>query len=74
VDERIANHEFGAHLQVLLIDGGFRRDGTFVPLPPHDPAVLEEDAAAGMLAWPHSGFGAYVGPGIQERGPVAGGA
>ena len=28
---------------------------------------LEEDAAAGMLAWPHSGFGAYLGPRIAER-------
>ena len=64
------------HLHVLLTDGAFRRDGTFVPLPPPDPAVLEEvwrravlaefvrqgwleeDAAAGMRAWPHSGFGA----------------
>ena len=73
------------HLHVLLTDGGFRRDGTFVPLPPHDPTVLEElwrrgvlaefvrqgwleeDDAAGMLAWPHSGFGAYVGPSIEER-------
>ncbi len=73
------------HLHVLLSDGAFRRDGTFVPLPPPNPAVLEElwrrqvlawfvrqgwldeDAAAGMLAWPHSGFGAYVGPSIEER-------
>jgi hypothetical protein len=28
---------------------------------------LEADAAAGMLAWPHSGFGAYLGPRIEER-------
>jgi len=28
---------------------------------------LEEDAAVGMLAWPHSGFGAYLGPRIEER-------
>ena len=73
------------HLHVLLTDGAFRRDGTFVPLPPPDPAVLEElwrravlawfvrqgglepDAAAGMLAWPHSGFGAYIGPRIEDR-------
>ena len=27
---------------------------------------LEADEAAGMLAWPHSGFGAYVGPRIEE--------
>jgi len=23
---------------------------------------LDEDAAAGMVSWPHSGFGAYLGP------------
>ena len=28
---------------------------------------LEEDEAAGMLAWPHSGFGAYIGPRIEDR-------
>jgi len=73
------------HLHVLMTDGGFRRDGTFVPLPTPDAAVLEEawrravlaefvrqgwleeDQAAGMLAWPHSGFGAYLGPRIEER-------
>jgi hypothetical protein len=73
------------HLHVLMSDGGFRRDGGFVPLPEPDAAVLEalwrrvvlaefvrrdwleEDAAAGMLAWPHSGFGAYLGPRIEER-------
>jgi hypothetical protein len=27
---------------------------------------LEEDAAAGMLVWPHSGFGAYLGPRIED--------
>ena len=26
---------------------------------------LEEDAATSMLAWPHSGFGAHVGPAID---------
>jgi hypothetical protein len=73
------------HLHVLLTDGAFRRDGTFVPLPAPEPAVLEElwrravlgefvrhgwleeAAAAGMLAWPHSGFGAYRGPRIEDR-------
>src|SRR5207247_1933040 len=72
-------------LHVLMTDGAFRRDGTFVPLPVPEPAVLEElwrrsvlgefvrhgwleeDAAAGMMSWPHSGFGAYVGPRIEER-------
>jgi hypothetical protein len=28
---------------------------------------LEEEAATAMLAWPHSGFGAYVGPAIVDR-------
>ena len=72
------------HLHLLVTDGAFRRDGAFVPLPPHDPAVLEQlwrravlaefvrqgwldqDEAAAMLAWPHSGFGAYLGPAIAE--------
>ena len=70
------------HLHVLLTDGAFRDDGSFIAAPPHDTAVLEaawqravlagfvdagwleEDAAAAMLAWPHSGFGAHIGPTI----------
>jgi len=28
---------------------------------------FEEDEAAAMLGWPHSGFGAYLGPVIEER-------
>ena len=28
---------------------------------------LEEEAATGMMSWPHSGFGAYLGPRIEER-------
>jgi len=58
-----------------MTDGAFRRDGTFVPLPESDAAVLEEawrrsvlaefvrqggleeDAAAEIMSWPHSGFG-----------------
>ena len=28
---------------------------------------LEQDAAASMLAWPHSGFSAYVGPAIASE-------
>jgi hypothetical protein len=73
------------HLHVLLTDGAFHLDGTLVPLPVPEPAVLEEawrrsvlagfvrhgwleeDAAAGMLAWRHSGFGAYIGTRIEER-------
>jgi hypothetical protein len=62
------------HLHLLVTDGGFRPDGTFVSWPAHDTvrlteafrrAVLrhfvrlepfDEDQAAGMLTWPHSGF------------------
>ena len=70
------------HLHLLLTDGALRRDGTFLPAPAHDPAVLEEawrravlaafvaqgwleeEAASAMLCWPHSGFGAHLGPRI----------
>ncbi|MBI5709230.1 MAG: transposase zinc-binding domain-containing protein [Candidatus Eisenbacteria bacterium] len=38
------------HLHVLMTDGAFRRDGTFVPLPPHDPAVLVESWRRAVLA------------------------
>jgi hypothetical protein len=31
---------------------------------------LEEHQAAAMLSWPHSGFGAYLGPSIEERAGV----
>lgn len=62
------------HLHLLVTDGGFRPDGTFVRWPVHDTARLteafhravlrlfvrlelfDEDQAAGMLTWPHSGF------------------
>ena len=71
------------HLHVLLTDGAFRDDGTFIASPPHDAVVLEaawqravlaafvdhgwldQDDAAAMLAWPHSGFGAHIGPPIH---------
>jgi hypothetical protein len=39
------------HLQVLLNDGGLRRDGSFVGLPVPDPAVLEEAWRRAVLAW-----------------------
>jgi hypothetical protein len=70
------------HLHVVVSDGAFRRDGTFVASPAHDAGVLgeawrravlslfvregwfDEAAAASMLAWPHSGFGAHVGAAI----------
>jgi hypothetical protein len=73
------------HLHVLMTDGAFRGDGTFVRLPEPAPAVLEEawrrsvlaefvrrgwleeNEAAAMLGWPHSGFGAHVGPRIEDR-------
>ena len=32
---------------------------------------LEQDAAASMLAWPHSGFSAYVGPAIAAEDRAA---
>ena len=32
---------------------------------------LEEAAAAAMLAWPHSGFSAYVGPAIAAEDRAA---
>ena len=62
------------HRHLLVTDGGFRLDGTFVTWPAHDTARLtealrravrrrfvrlalfDEDQAAGMLPWPHSGF------------------
>jgi hypothetical protein len=67
-----------------VTDGAFR-DGSFVPLPPPDPAVLEEawrravlawfvrqgwleeEDATAMRSWPHSGFGAYLGPQIEAE-------
>jgi len=62
------------HLHLLVTDGGFRPDGTFVSWPAHDTARLteafrravlrlfvrlelfDEEQAARMLTWPHSGF------------------
>jgi hypothetical protein len=70
----IANWHPHLHLHLLVTDGGFRRDGTFVSWPAHDTARLteafrravlrlfvrlalfDEDQAAGMMTWPHSGF------------------
>ena len=74
------------HLHLVLTDGAFRRDGSFVTQWSHDAVVLaeawrravlamfvregwlEEEAAASMLGWPHSGFSAYVGPAIAASG------
>lgn len=39
------------HLHLLVSDGGFRRDGTFVPAPAHDAAVREEAWRRAGLAW-----------------------
>ncbi len=75
------------HLHLVVADGAFRRDGSFVAITVHDAAVLTEtwrravlalfvrqgwleaDAAAAMLAWPHSGFSANVGPQDRAGGP-----
>ena len=72
------------HLHLLVTDGGFRPDGTFVSWPAHDPARLteafrravlrlfvrldlfDEDQAAGMLTWPHSGFHVHTAVWIPE--------
>ena len=77
------------HLHLVVTDGGFRRDGSFVTQSAHDAAVLaevwrravlalfvregwlEQDAAASMLTWPHSGFSAYVGPAIAAADRAA---
>ncbi len=72
------------HLHLLVTDGGFRRDGTFVTWPVHNTvrlteafrrAVLrlfvrldlfDEDQAAGMLTWPHSGFHVHTAVWVSE--------
>ena len=72
------------HLHLLVTDGGFRSDGTFVSWPAHDVARLteafrravlrlfvrlelfDEDQAAGMLTWPHSGFHVHTAVWIPE--------
>ena len=77
------------HLHLVVSDGAFRRDGSFVAQAAHDAAVLaeawrravlalfvrqdwlEEDAAAAMLSWPHSGFSAFVGPAIAAEDRAA---
>ncbi len=72
------------HLHLLVTDGGFRPDGTFVTWPAHDAAQLteafrravlrlfvrlelfDEDQAAGMLTWPHSGFHVHTAVWVAE--------
>jgi hypothetical protein len=62
------------HVHLIVTDGGFLPDGTFVPWPSHDTVALteafrravlrrfvrreifDEEQAASMLQWPHSGF------------------
>jgi hypothetical protein len=72
------------HRHLLVTDGGFRPDGTFVSWPAHDTARLteafrravlrlfvrlelfDEDQAAGMLTWPHSGFHVHTAVWVAE--------
>ncbi|MBK9409741.1 MAG: transposase [Gemmatimonadetes bacterium] len=72
------------HLHLLVTDGGFRPDGTFVSWPAHDAARLteafrravlrlfvrlalfDEEQAAGMLTWPHSGFHVHTAVWVPE--------
>jgi hypothetical protein len=72
------------HLHLLVTDGGFRPDGTFVSWPVHNTARLteafrravlrlfvrlalfDEDQAAGMLTWPHSGFHVHPAVWVSE--------
>jgi len=72
------------HLHLLVTDGGFRADGTFVSWPVHDTARLteafrravlrlfvrlalfDEEQAAGMLTWPHSGFHVHTAVWVSE--------
>jgi len=72
------------HLHLLVTDGGFRPDGTFVSWPVHDTARLteafrravlrlfvrlglfDEEQAAGMLTWPHSGFHVHTAVWVPE--------
>jgi len=78
------------HLHLLVTDGGFRLDGTFVSWPAHDTARLteafrravlrlfvrlelfDEEQAAGMLTWPHSGFHVHTAVWVPSEGPTAG--
>jgi len=73
------------HLHLLVTDGGFRPDGTFVSWAAHDTARLtealrravlrlfvrvelfDEDQAAGMLTWPHSGFHVHTAVWVPEH-------
>jgi hypothetical protein len=72
------------HLPLLVTDGGFWPDRTFVPWSAHDTARLteafrravlrlfvrrrlfDEDQAAGMLTWPHSGFHVHAAVWVSD--------
>jgi hypothetical protein len=72
------------HRHLLVTDGGFRPDGTFVSWPAHDTARLtdafrravlrlfvrlelsDEDQAADMLTWPHSGVHVHTAGWVPE--------
>lgn len=72
------------HLHLLVTDGGFRPDGTFVTWPAPNTARLteafrravlrlfvrlelfDEDQAAGMRTWPHSGFHVHTAVWVPE--------
>jgi hypothetical protein len=72
------------HRHLLVTDGGFRQDGTFVSWPAHDTVRLteafrravrrllvrlelfDEERAAGMLTWPHSGFHVHSAVWVPE--------
>ena len=72
------------HVHLLVTDGGFRPDGTFVSWSAQDtarlteafrravlrlfvrPDLFDEEQAAGMLAWPHSGFHVHTAVWVPE--------
>jgi hypothetical protein len=72
------------HRHLLVTDGGFRQDGTFVSWPAHDTVRLteafrravrrllvrlelfDEERAAGMLTWPHSGCHVHTAVWVPE--------
>ena len=84
----LQTHGFRANwhppLHLLVTDGGFRTDGTFVSWPAHDTARLteafrravlrlfvhlecfDEEQAAVMLTWPHSGFHVHTAVWVPE--------
>ena len=53
------------HLHLLVTDGGFRPNGTFVSWPAHDTTRLTEAFRRAVL-WPHSGFHVHTAVGVPE--------